>query len=236
MTRRRTAPSRRSRARTLAVRAHHERARQGRLARRARRSRLRRARWRRAPWWHKHPLQFAALHRNLPPEYVHFRRWRVGNAVLFSGAVEVPETEITRRVTLIFNRLPSAATPIVVADGPTASRHRYTWLRPTALCMWYPRDPPVMRWRLQEGITGLIDRARVHLLREAWWRSTGRWPAPDIHRPPNPRSRKSSHRELLTSQRRQCWCGRRRYAECHGAINATQELAELGLAPERRQV
>jgi hypothetical protein len=176
-------------------------------------------------------LQFAALHRNIAPEYGHFRRWRLGDAVLFNGIVVVPETGTTRRVTLIFNRLPTRSAPIVVADGPARSRHRYTWLRPTALCMWYPRDPPAMRWRLQEGITGLIDRARVHLLREAWWRTTSSWPAPDIHREPNAKGKKPSHREVVTYKRQRCWCGRGRYSECHGAIDPAQELAELGLAP-----
>jgi hypothetical protein len=230
MTRRQTAHRKRSHARQVAVRVHRNRARQARLSRQARRVRLRRARWRRAPWWNKHPLQFAALHRNIAPEYGHFRRWRVGDAVLFNGIVVVPETGATRRVTLIFNRLPTRNAPIVVADGPTRSRHRYTWLRPTALCMWYPRDPPAMRWRLQECITGLIDRARVHLLREAWWRTTRSWPAPDIHREPDVKGKKSSHREVVTHERRRCWCGRGRYSECHGAIDPGQELAELGLA------
>lgn len=231
MTGRRTTHRKRSHARRVAVRVHRDRARQARLARLARRARLRCARWHRAPWWNKHPLQFAALHRNIPPEYRQFRRWRVGAAVLFNGLVEVPETSTERRVTLIFNRPPALSTPIVVADGPTRSRHRYTWLRPTALCMWYPRDPLAMRWRLQEGLTGLIDRARVHLLREVWWRTTGNWLAPEIHREPNAKGKKLSHREVVMYERR-CWCGRARYSKCHGDVDPWQELAELGLASQ----
>lgn len=87
-----------------------------------------------------------------------------------------------------------------------------------------------MRWRLQEGLTGLIDRARVHLLREAWRRTAGRWPAPDIHREPNAKGEKPSHLELVTYERRRCWCGRGRYSGCHGAVDPGQDLAELGLA------
>jgi hypothetical protein len=231
MTHSRTAQRKRSDARQVAVRVHRERARRARLARRARRARPRRARWRRAPWWYRHPLHFAALHRDIAAEYGHFERFQVGAAVLFNGVVEVPETGARRRLTLIFNRLPTRWDPIVVADGPTRSRHRYTWLRPTALCMWFRRDPPAMRWRLQEGLTGLIDRARVHLLREAWWRTTGSWPAPEVHREANPTGKRTSQPTVARYERQRCWCGRGRYSRCHGAVERAQELAELGLTP-----
>ncbi len=237
MTHSRTAQRKRSHARQVRVHVHRERARRGHLARRARRARARRVRWHRAPWWYRHPLQFAALHHDIAGEYEHFRRFQVGNAVLFNGVVDVPETGARRRLTLIFSRAPRQGAPIVVVDGPTRSRHRYTWLRPTALCMWYSRDPPAMRWRLREGLTGLIDRARVHLLREAWWRTMASWPAPEVHREPNPPYKKTSQRTTMTYriatryERQRCWCGRGRYWRCHGAIDAGQELVELGVAP-----
>jgi hypothetical protein len=150
--------------------------------------------------------------------------------------VEVPETGVQRRLTLIFNRLPTRWDPIVVADGPTPSRHRYMWLRPTALCMWYPRDPPVMRWRQrEEGLTGLIDRARVHLLRESWYRATGSWPAPEIHRESNPKSKNTDHRRNLRIERQRCWCGLGRYSKCHGVVDPAQELAELRFAAPAKE-
>src|SRR4051812_6120968 len=157
-----------SRGRRAATAAHRQRRRQRRLGRQARRAKIRHVRWRRAPWWQKFPLQLAALEAGLAIEYQHFERWRTGNALLYGGEVEVPETRARRRVTLIFNRAPARWSPIVMADGPTSSRHRYRWARPSTLCMWYSPDPPSLRWTLDEGLTGLIDRSRVHLLREAW--------------------------------------------------------------------
>ena len=86
-----------------------------------------------------------------------------------------------------------------------------------------------MRWRLQDGLAVLIDLARVHLVRETWWRETGRWDGPEVHRDPNPKvdmSRTAKKRH----ERRKCWCGSgHRYTSCHGSIRAEQELAILGL-------
>ena len=67
-------------------------------------------------------------------------------------------------------RLYNTFTPIVqdvIADGPTDSPHRYGGGR---LCIWHPKDPPERGWVHQDGRLQLIIHARVHLLKEAWWR------------------------------------------------------------------
>ncbi len=52
--------------------------------------------------------------------------------------------------------------------------------------MWYPKDPPELRWLPEHRLVGLIEVARRHLFREAWWRQTGgeeggEWLGPEIH-------------------------------------------------------
>ena len=105
------------------------------------------------------------------------RRAEIGKALVYSGEVDVGDAG-TRRLALIFPGPPSRVPPIVMADGSRKSRHRYRWSRPTSLCIWYSNDPLPQRWTIQEGLHGLIDRARVHLLKEAWWRVHGHWPSP----------------------------------------------------------
>jgi len=230
MSRSQTTISNRSRGRAISGQRRRERCRHQRLTRHARRAKWRRIRWQRAPWWQKFPLQLIALESHLAAEYHGFVRWRVGDALLYGGEVEVPETGTIRRLTLIFSRAPARWSPIVMADGPVASRHRYRWARPSTLCMWFPRDPDSLRWTLDKGLTGLIDRARVHLLREAWWRMTRRWPAPEIHRPASRPKDMLTPAEARRHERQRCWCGRGRYASCHGAIDSAQERRLLCLA------
>jgi hypothetical protein len=191
---------------------------------------MRRRRWVNTPWWYRHPLELLALEGGFPAEYVNFRRHVRGKALVYIGSVEVGDAG-SRRLTLIFPGRPARITPIVMADGPRTLRHRYRWARPTSLCIWYPPDPVSQRWNLREGLHGLIDRVRVHLLKEAWWRVHGSWPSPEIHHEPRGGERRASapSRAPQHRERQRCWCGRGRYSSCHGAIDAESELEQLGL-------
>ncbi|WCO67958.1 hypothetical protein PO878_04375 [Iamia majanohamensis] len=92
--------------------------------------------------------------------------------------VDVPYYE-SRVVTVIFP--PGSRTPIVLADGPRDSPHRY---EDGGLCMWFPGDPPSMQWRFSHGLLDLLDAIRAHLFREAWWRQHDEWLGPEVgHRP-----------------------------------------------------
>lgn len=95
-----------------------------------------------------------------------------GNRITYSVAVPVPHYE-TRQVTITFTSGRTA--PAVLADGPTASPHRYHAYN-GELCMWYPGDPVERRWIHADGLDVLLDYIADHLFQEAWWRETGEWP------------------------------------------------------------
>jgi hypothetical protein len=202
---------------------------------RARRA-VRAAAWRARRWWDRWPLELLTLEQEIPPEYASFARGMIGNALVYRGTVHVDTVGVDRRLAIIFPGRPSKVTPIVMADGPTRSRHRFYWTRPSSLCLWYAGDPPSMRWTLRDGLVGLIDLSRVHLVKEAWWRVTGEWPGPERHREPprgdeqRPRNPKPSRVDNIRLERRRCWCGRGRYKTCHGGIDSRRELEELGIA------
>jgi hypothetical protein len=213
----------RERLRPVRLRAKHER----------RRARLkRRRRWWARPWWQRFPLQLHLLERHLQAEYPGFERWTVGGALLYGGTVELDTLRRRQRIVCIFSGPPSRITPLVMADGPTESRHRFRWSRPTSLCLWYGRDPPEFRWNLMDGLIGLIDLARLHLIKEAWWRATGQWAGLEWHPLPGPDenhqipSRKSARQRKLQLRQR-CWCGRARYSACHKTVSEDDELMAL---------
>lgn len=88
-----------------------------------------------------------------------------------------------RRITIVFKANEPASFVEVFADGPTESSHRYG---KNKLCMWYPADPPELRWLPEHRLVGLIEMARLHLFREEYWRRTGgwdggEWVGPEIH-------------------------------------------------------
>ena len=116
------------------------------------------------PWWKTAELELATLERGLPAEYAHFKRAVIGRALVYRGEVELDPVPVRRRLTVIFPGRPSTTAPIVMADGPQTRRHRFHTYRPTSLCLWYAGDHPGMRWQLQDGLVGLIDTARVHLV------------------------------------------------------------------------
>ena len=66
--------------------------------------------------------------------------------------------------------------PIVIADGPGDSPHRY---QDKSLCLWYPYDPKSSRWVFADGLLHLLSIIQAHLFREAWWREYGEWLGPE---------------------------------------------------------
>jgi hypothetical protein len=47
------------------------------------------------------------------------------------------------------------------------------------LCLWYPHDPPTLRWQWSDGLAAFITIAHRHLQAEEYWRRTNAWPAED---------------------------------------------------------
>lgn len=88
--------------------------------------------------------------------------------------INVPYYE-PRIVTVIFP--PGSRIPILLADGPSDSPHRYA---DGGLCMWFPGDPPSKQWRFSHGLLDLLDAVRAHLFREAWWREHDEWLGPEV--------------------------------------------------------
>jgi hypothetical protein len=97
---------------------------------------------------------------------------RAVRGVSYSGEVDIEDYE-PRRIRLVFRPTTQIdSNPVITADGPTDSPHRYP---DGELCCWYPKDPAAQRWVWADGLVSLIDQVRVHLLKEAWWRETGEW-------------------------------------------------------------
>ena len=174
------------------------------------------------------------LEAGMPPEYQHLERVAIGRALVYRGEVSLDPLPNTRRVAIVFNGSPSRSRPVVMADGPRTRRHRFTAYRPLGLCLWYAHDDPAMQWRLEHGLVALIDITRLHLLREARFRQTGRWRGPEVHLDDSDAPTNRAYRRALDRDgpRVKCWCGsRRRYIRCHGAVAEQRELATLGLLP-----
>lgn len=194
----------------------------------------RKRRWRPTHWWRQSRLELGALESGLRNAYPNFVKWRVGKALLYGGEVSLDTLGRVRRVVVILPNHPGRTRPIVMADGPRRSRHRFYWSLPSSLCLWYSRDHQSLRWTLKEGLVGLIDLARLHLIKEAWWRETDQWPGLEYHHEPpagderHP-SRRSASGDLLRLRRQPCWCGAGRYDTCHGTIPEEDELELLGL-------
>jgi hypothetical protein len=187
-------------------------------------------------WWNYAALELDAIEAGLPPEYANFTKRVIGKSLIYNGTVTVPEIGVRRHLAIVLRGPPSRVRPLVFADGPRRSRHRFRWSRPSSLCIWFGPDHETLRWTPRHGLVGLIDLARRHLLQEYWWRAESVWDAPEIHAEPRgsehrstrpPRGSGSRWRE----RRERCWCGRRRYCRCHGAIDAKAELNALGLRP-----
>lgn len=197
---------------------------------------------RRQNWWAHAALELAGFESGLPPEYV-FTRRLVGQAVVYNGTVVVPEIGIERMLAIVLRGPPSKRRPLLFADGPVRSRHRFRWARPTTLCIWFGRDCASLRWRPEHRLVGLIDLARRHLLQESFWRAEEVWDAPEVHAEPRGSEQGRGRATGLMMRRKRlrdrepCWCGAGRYRNCHGASAPDDELAALGFgldAPRER--
>jgi hypothetical protein len=62
--------------------------------------------------------------------------------------------------------------PTVFADRGRPSPHR---LHDDALCLYYPWDPPELRWSASMGLLRLLEAAAEHLYFEQYWRDNRVW-------------------------------------------------------------
>lgn len=73
--------------------------------------------------------------------------------------------------------------PYALPEGPArAWKHRYPVSPPlyiAPLCLWYPDDPPVLRWDWSQDFLTYIAIVQRHLWFEEYYRRTGCWPAED---------------------------------------------------------
>jgi hypothetical protein len=100
-----------------------------------------------------------------------------GHGLSYAVEIDVPCYD-RRRVDISFAASRSAGHPVILADGPTDSPHRYPSFDRRRLCIWYPDDPEELRWVQRDGLLTLLGLTKLHLFREAWWRETGEWPGP----------------------------------------------------------
>jgi hypothetical protein len=103
-------------------------------------------------------------------------RGRKTGAIVYTLTVGVPEFDERRVIKITLGNRTWPTVRLVTADGPPRSPHRYA---DGHLCMWYPGDGPDGTWQPEEGLLGLIQYARVHLFREAYWRRYDQWPGPE---------------------------------------------------------
>lgn len=82
-----------------------------------------------------------------------------------------------REVDIRFAGPQTHPSPQVFVDGPTESPHRFD---DGSLCMWFRRDPSALVWLPFDGLVRLLDHVRLHLIKEAVWRETGRWMGPEL--------------------------------------------------------
>lgn len=102
--------------------------------------------------------------------------------------VQVPFYDV-RCVEVFFSQYGFGESPVVLADGPTDSPHRFDDFDGHRLCVWYHHDLPELRWTRRDGLLHLLGLVRSHLFREEWWRETGRgeWLGPQApHGPAMP--------------------------------------------------
>jgi len=125
------------------------------------------------PWYYdfRRKLRFEAEARTYVDDLVVRRSGKGRKAVIiYTAAVTIPGFERRKIVIRLLNSIEPRLIGIT-ADGPTESPHRY---EPGGdLCMWRPDAADDGRWTSDEGLWALIQYARVHLFREAYWRATG---------------------------------------------------------------
>ena len=106
-------------------------------------------------------------------------------------------TETARLVQLVDGRHPD---PYAFPIGPTRTWHHRYPLTPEhgcfgQLCLWYPLDPPHLRWSWPEGILALVSIVRRHLWFEEQYRRSGTWPVEDA---PHAHARDGRPHPILT--------------------------------------
>jgi hypothetical protein len=78
--------------------------------------------------------------------------------------------------------------PLTFPRGPHREwKHRYPAASTSTpayccgqLCLWFPRDPPPLKWLWQDGFEDYVSRVHRHLFLEEHWRRTGVWPTEDV--------------------------------------------------------
>lgn len=111
-------------------------------------------------------------------QFPDLQRIPLSGGVQYVATVPVPHYE-ARRIRIRF--LGNSDVPVVLADGPDQSSHRY---HDGSLCMWYPDDPVENRWVFEDGLLALMGLVMTHLFREAWWRETGEWVGAEVSHGP----------------------------------------------------
>jgi hypothetical protein len=128
----------------------------------------------RTPWYHdfRKRLRFEAAAKRefgegVRPEKIG-KGWRA--EVIYTLKVSVPEYDERRKITIRLANLADPALIDITVDGPTDSPHRRG---EKGLCLWRYDAPSENQWTPDEGLLALIQYARLHLFREAYWRETG---------------------------------------------------------------
>ena len=73
---------------------------------------------------------------------------------------------------------PTSAIAAPLPDDPRRWEHRYGGGL-GEFCLWYPDDPPTLKWSIDEPVEELLAIVSVHVQAEEYNRRAGRWPIPD---------------------------------------------------------
>lgn len=84
-------------------------------------------------------------------------RW-LGNALAYHGTVSLSPIAVERRLTIVFSDRPSWGNPVVMADGPTTSRHGSDGHGRRRCASGTPGDHEQTRWTLLDGLQMLDHR------------------------------------------------------------------------------
>ena len=136
----------------------------------------------RAPWWRRDIAARGRMEAGIRSRYPGIEISSSAKRLTYELELDLEVYE-ARRITIVFKADGPASCVEVFADGPTESPHRYGEKK---LCMWYPKDPPELRWLPEHRLASLIEMARLHIFREEYWRRTGgwnggEWLGPEIH-------------------------------------------------------
>lgn len=82
----------------------------------------------------------------------------------------------------------AAGEPLTFPRGPQRKwKHRYPAASTQTpeyccgqLCLWFPQDPPPLKWSWRDGFEDYVSRVHRHLFLEEHWRRTGVWATEDV--------------------------------------------------------